>query len=281
MPINGASKSFENSKTHEDKGFRCMEANQKPEYYEGRIKNNVFSYMDADTEEDIEESMLRSVVAVNTDCDSTLEFLRILRNKGLNQIRMVQANNNVYRINKEDKSEWSKEEVEVLKGCCHMVKVFSSEDLVIPRIARVRCSGISVHVWVEANLKAYTRKMGAWYVEQLNSQFSNKAVGDKQMVVRNSEGSLGGSMLDGSTNSTVEGETRDMSKNDVSLDYVLASDSLKEGAIRVAEFVQKKLHLIFFEVWANLGFQGDEGDADSVVDRLWQKKKAEIIFVIY
>ncbi|KAK1393875.1 hypothetical protein POM88_012931 [Heracleum sosnowskyi] len=157
--------------TRGDIGSKKVERSLKDPVTHGEDKNKdaeddiatkMFSYIESEVDEDIERSMLESLMLVDTKFSEAKEVLKYVEGVGITNVKVVQVSDSIFFLRREGSDDWLNEEKELLGKGCQVVRKVTEKDLVLPRIAHVKCVGLPINAWLETNLKAFTKSFGEW-----------------------------------------------------------------------------------------------------------------------
>lgn len=82
-----------------------------------------------------------------------------LRMNDISKVRILRSNGVMFLINKKYNEDWMDDDIKILKVVFENVGKFEEGDLVIQRIAKVDFLEIPINIWVEDNLKIYTKNL--------------------------------------------------------------------------------------------------------------------------
>lgn len=106
--------------------------------------------------------MLGSVVVILKKKVKASFLLKKLQENGLCNFRILQVNDHMHMLNKEDGGKWLERETKILETVVTKVRHFNDEDMVTPRVVNVECFGLPLNVWKKENLRAYIRGIREW-----------------------------------------------------------------------------------------------------------------------
>lgn len=141
-----------------------LKSNDKSTKGEGDRVNhvaNVFENIEAEIDEDIENSLKRSLVGITKKSICARELVGEIQNNEFQEVKLLRLNDRKFLISSgDDCSLLGKKDC--LSNWFHKIRNFKDDDFILSRTVIVEVLGLPMNAWKEENLRAFSSHIGEW-----------------------------------------------------------------------------------------------------------------------